>query len=474
MTNQSTSAPYAGVDIRALDARIDGHVVQPGDEDWEAARQAWNLAADLRPAFVVFAESAEDVAAVVDFARVHGLKLAPQGTGHFALNLDSLEDTVLVKTTPMRDVSIDPVARTARAEAGVIWQEVVTAAAEHGLAALSGSSPDVGVVGYTLGGGIGWLARKYGLAANSVVAIELVTADGRIVRADREQEPDLFWALRGGGANFGIVTAIEFALYPVAEVYAGWLVWPMERAREVLNAWSSWVETTPVEVTSAGRLLQVPPLPDIPEPFRGRSLVVVEAAVIGSEADGAELLAPLRALGPEIDTFQMMPAAALSHLHMDPEQPVPGVGDGMMLAELPANAVDALVEAAGPDSGSPLLSVELRQLGGVLAAPSLRNGAISSLDGEFAVFAVGMTMSPEMEAAVRAHVPVVLDALAPWEARRAYHNFTERSVDADAFFPPETLRRLRRIKAQVDPEELFVAAHAVRPAGGASFEERAA
>jgi FAD/FMN-containing dehydrogenase len=474
MSNESTRAPYADVDIRALDARIDGQVVLPGDEDWGAARQAWNLAADQRPAFVVFVESPEDVAAVVDFARVHGLKLAPQGTGHFALNLDSLEDTVLVKTTRMRAVSIDPVARTARAEAGVIWQEVVDAAGEHGLAALAGSSPDVGVVGYTLGGGIGWLARKYGLAANSVVAIELVTADGRIVRADQEQEPDLFWALRGGGANFGIVTAIEFALYPVAEVYAGWLVWPMERAREVLNAWSSWVETTPVEVTSAGRLLQVPPLPDIPEPFRGRSLVVVEAAVIGSEADGAELLAPLRALGPEVDTFQMMPATALSHLHMDPEQPVPGVGDGMMLAELPANAVDALVEAAGPDSGSPLLSVELRQLGGVLAAPSLRNGAISSLDGEFAVFAVGMTMSPEMEAAVRAHVPVVLDALAPWEARRAYHNFTERSVDADAFFPPETLRRLRRIKAQVDPEELFVAAHAVRSAGGASFEERAA
>jgi FAD/FMN-containing dehydrogenase len=472
MTTDRIGAPYARVDIRALEARIGGQVVLPGDEEWETARQAWNLAADQRPAFVVFVESPEDIVAVVDFARVHGLKVAPQATGHFARNLDSLEDTVLVKTTRMRGVSIDVDARTARAEAGVIWQDVVTAAGEHGLAALAGSSPDVGVVGYTLGGGIGWLARKYGLAANSVVAIELVTADGRIVRADREQEPDLFWALRGGGANFGIVTAIEFALYPVAEVYAGWLVWPIEQAGEVLGAWSEWVETTPVEVTSAGRLLQVPPLPDIPEPFRGRSFVVVEAAVIGTEADGRELLAPLRALGPEMDTFQMMPASALSRLHMDPEQPVAGRGDGMMLAELPKDAVSALVDAAG--AGSPLLSVELRQLGGALAAPSLRHGAISSLDAGFALFAVGITMSPQMEAAVAAHVDVVLRALAPWEAGRAYHNFTERPVDAGAFFTPETHRRLRGIKAAVDPEELFVAAHGVRASGAAPVHERAA
>jgi UDP-N-acetylenolpyruvoylglucosamine reductase len=474
MTNQKISAPYARVDLRALEARIDGEVVVPGDEEWDTARLAWNLAADQRPAFVAFVESPEDIVAVVDFARVHGLKVAPQATGHFALNLDSLDNTVLVKTTRMRGLSIDIGARTARAEAGVIWQEVVTAAGEHGLAALAGSSPDVGVVGYTLGGGIGWLSRKYGLAANSVVAIELVTADGRIVRADREQEPDLFWALRGGGANFGIVTAIEFALYPVAEVYAGWLAWPIERAAEVLSAWSAWAETTPVEVTSAGRLLQVPPLPDIPEALRGRSFVVVEAAVIGTEADGRELLASLRALAPEIDTFQTMPAPALSHLHMDPEQPVAGRGDGMMLAELPKDAVAALVDVAGAGSGSPLLSVELRQLGGALAAPSLRHGAISSLDAGFAVFAVGMTMSPEMEAAVEAHVDVVLRALGPWAARRAYHNFTERSVDAGAFFAPEKHRRLRRIKAAVDPEELFVAAHGVRPSGAASLRERAA
>jgi len=225
----------------------------------------------------VYAESADDVVEVVRFARTHGLRVAPQGTGHGASAL-STEGTILLKTSRMRGVRIDPIACRTRAEAGTLWLEVVEPAAEHGLVALHGSSPDVGVVGYTLGGGMGWLARHHGLATNSVLAVELVTADGRLVRADRENEPDLFWAVRGGGGSFGIVTAIEFALYPLTEVYAGWLMWPLERAQEILTAWREWVRTVPDTVTSVGRMLQIPPLPQIPEPLRGRSFVVVEVA----------------------------------------------------------------------------------------------------------------------------------------------------------------------------------------------------
>jgi len=174
--------------------------VTPSDETWDEARQAWNLAVDQRPAAVVYAESADDVVATVDFARVRGLRVAPQGTGHNAAPLGPLAETVLLETSRMRAVAIDPESRTARVEAGVLWLEVVEAAAEHGLAALAGSSPDVGVVGYTLGGGLSWLARKFGIAGNSVTAVELVTADGRLVRADSDNEPELFWALRGGAA----------------------------------------------------------------------------------------------------------------------------------------------------------------------------------------------------------------------------------------------------------------------------------
>src|SRR5947209_1242014 len=192
-----------------LASMLEGKIVIPQHARFDEARQAWNLAVDQRPAAVVFPESTQDVAAAILFAREFGQQVAAQGTGHNAGPLGSLEDTILLKTERMRRVTIDPVARTARVEAGALWLEVVEAAAQHGLAALAGSSPDVGVVGYTLGGGVSFLGRKYGLAANAVRAIELVTADGSLVRADRDDEPDLFWALRGGGGSFGIVTALE-------------------------------------------------------------------------------------------------------------------------------------------------------------------------------------------------------------------------------------------------------------------------
>jgi UDP-N-acetylenolpyruvoylglucosamine reductase len=462
MTTIHTARATTGVgELRNV---IDGHVVLPGEQGWDLARRAWNLAADQRPVAVVFVETPDDVAAVVEYARRLGLRVTTQATGHFAGSLDGFDDTILVKTSRMRGLEIDPEARTARAEAGVLWEEVVLAAGEHGLAGLAGSSPDVGVVGYTLGGGLGWLARRYGLAANSVIAVELVTADGRIVRADRDTEPDLFWAVRGGGGSFGIVTAVEFALYPVAEVYAGILFFPFERAAEVLNAWSEWVEDTPEEITSAGRLMQFPPIPDIPEHVRGRSFVMVEAAYIGTESDGAELLRPLRELGPEMDTFAMIPTAELRFLHMDPPQPVPGAGDGMALAELTPEAVDALVAVAGPASGSPLLSVELRQLGGAVAVERPQHGAVGHLDAGFALFGLGMALNPEMEAAVKVHAQTVKDALAPWAAGRGYFNFSDTPLEGRSLYPPATYLRLQDVKAAYDPDELFRVSHPIRPA----------
>ena len=188
-------------------------------------------------------------------------------TGHNAAAMGSLAHTVLVKTERMRGVEIDPANERARVEAGVLWAEVSEAAAAHGLAALAGSSPDVGVVGYSLGGGIGWLARRYGMAANSVLAVEVVNADGELIRVDADNEPELFWALRGGGGAFGVVTALEFRLYPITEVHAGVLFFPIERGSEVLRAWRSWIQDVPDEVTSVGRFLQFPPIPDIPEPL---------------------------------------------------------------------------------------------------------------------------------------------------------------------------------------------------------------
>jgi FAD/FMN-containing dehydrogenase len=450
----------AAADLAELRSQIAGSVVAPGDPEWDEARLAWNLAVDQRPALVALVEDAADAAAVVRYARAEGLRVAPQGTGHNAGALGDLADTILLKTGRMRGVEIDPAAQTARAEAGALWIDVVEAAAPHGLASLAGSSPDVGVVGYTLGGGLSWLGRKYGLAANNVTAVELVTAQGKLVRATRDENPDLFWAVRGGGGAFGVVTAIEFRLFPVETVYAGILWFPFERAAEVLHAWRDYVaEGVPETLTTVGRLLQFPPLPDLPEPVRGKSFVVVQAIYLGDEEAGRPLLAPLRALGPVLDTVETIPVAALAHLHMDPEQPVPGAGDGDLLAELTPEAVDAVVAAAGPGSGSSLLSVELRHLGGAIARPSAEHGAVSCFDAEFALFAVGIAPTPELRAKAHADANAILAAVEPWVARQTYMNFIERREDARRFVSEQAYRRLLRIKAAVDPRNLIRSNH---------------
>jgi hypothetical protein len=461
----SKDAPSIAVD--ALRERLTGDYVTPGDSRWDEARLAWNLAVDQRPAAVALPETVEDIAHVVSYARQNGLRVAGQATGHNATPLaDGLENTVLIKTHRMRQVQIDAAARVARVEPGTLWMDVTYPAGEHGLAPLAGSSPDVGVAGYVLGGGISWLGRKYGLASNSVIAIEMINAEGELIRASAVENSDLFWAVRGGGGSFGIVTAIEIRLYPVKELYAGWLIFPMERADEVLNAWRDWVDTVPDEVTSIGRLLQIPPLPDVPEPLRGRRLVVVEAAMIMDEAEASKLLEPLRKLRPEMDTFATKPATELQQLHMDPPHPVPGMGDHLLLRDLTRAGIEKVVAVAGARSTSPLLSVEFRHLGGALGRVEPGSGATPAIDARFAMFAVGMTMDPVMTAAVSAYLPVVKQALARYDSGREYLNFAERRTDVRRLWPMDTYHRLRQVKGEHDPLDIFRSNHPVPPAHG--------
>jgi FAD binding domain/Berberine and berberine like len=449
-----------------LTSALAGKVVTPEHARFDEARRAWNLAIDQRPAAVAFPESAQDVAAVVLFARDLGLRVAAQGTGHNAGPLGPLEDTILVKTERMRAVSIDPARRSARVDAGVVWLEAVEAAAQHGLAALAGSSPDVGVVGYTLGGGISFLVRKHGLAANHVRAIELVTADGRLARTDREHQPDLFWALRGGGGSFGIVTAIELELLPITHAYAGILWYPIERGLEVLHAWRELTHTDglPDELSTVGRFVNLPPIPEIPEPVRGKSFAIVEAYHLGDPARAHELLAPLRALGPIDDTIATVPMPALSHMHMDPEQPVPLAADGLMVDQLPADALDTFVEAAGSGAEFPLASIALRHLGGELRRPRPEHGALAQIDADYAMFAAGMVPAPELDTPVRAQVQAVKDALAPWAAKQMYLNFAETTRTAASFWTERAYHRLRRIKTAIDPDDIIRSNHAIPPA----------
>jgi FAD/FMN-containing dehydrogenase len=459
----SISKVSANRTAETLRTALSGEVFVPGDEGYDEARRGWNLAVDQRPAAVVFPESAADVARAVQFARSQQMRIAPQATGHGAGPLEPLEGAMLVKTSRMRRVDIDAVARTARAAAGARWGDVTVAAGRHGLAALAGTSSDVGVTGYTLGGGLGWLARRYGLAANSVTAAEIVTPDGRLVRADADHEPDLFWAVRGGGGSVGVVTALEMTLYPVRELYAGALFFPIQRSSQILHAWREWTSTVPDEMTSLGRILRFPPLPEVPEHLRGRDFALVEAAYLADAAAGAELLRPLRRLDPEMDTFAMIPASALSQLNMDPAQPVPAQGDGEFLADLPAAAIDTLVAVAGPDAGTSLASVEIRHLGGALARPAAGAGAQPAIDANYVTFAVGFTPTPELVTMMRAQAQTVKDALTPWHASYDYYNFAETPGDAHAVLPPASHRRLQQIKAAYDPDQAIISTHPVWP-----------
>jgi len=443
-------------------------LVERGEEQWDSARAAWNLLIDQRPAVVGWPGNADEVAAVVSYARENGLRVAVQAEGHSAGPLAGIgEDTLLLKTGRMTGAEINVENRRARVGAAAKWQDVSALASPQGLAGLSGSSAEVGVVGYTLGGGHGWLAREHGLACNSVLGAEVVTADGQLLRADRENEPDLFWALRGGGGNFGVVTALEFELYPVPELYAGMLTWPWERTADVLHAWREWVSGLPNEMGTWARILQVPPLPDIPEPVRGRQLVVVEAAYVGAEESGGELLRPMRDLAPELDTFASVPPAALGHLHMDPEDPVPFAMSGQMLDELPPAAIDTIVEAVGPDSGSPLLSLELRLLGGALTEAAPDAGALASLDQAFLTLGVGMVMDPDMAPAINAHLDLVSNALEPWDSGVTYANFVDVPIDTRMCYPPDVFDRLQEVKARYDRHDLFRANHPI-PCSAAS------
>ena len=446
-------------DVAALSEGLAGAVVLPGDAGWDAARQAWNLAADQRPALVALPERAADVQALVDFARGRGLRVAMQGTGHNAVPMGPLDDTLLIKTERMRRVEIDERNCIARVEAGALWIDVTAPASEAGLAPLAGSSPDVGVVGYTLGGGLSWLGRKYGLAANRLLAAEVVTADGRLVHASRHENTELFWALRGGGGNFGAVVAIEFELIPLRSVYAGMMLFPWERAREVLQAWREWTATAPESATTSARIMQFPPMEELPPFLRGRGVVLIDGAIVEDAERAAEILAPLRALGPEMDTFEDIPPVGLSRIHMDPEQPMPGISDSMMLDGLDAATVDRLVDATGPGSGSPLLMVELRHLGGALGRYA--GGALSRFEGEYVYFAAGIPMDPAVVAALEAHFAIVGAALAPASSGRQYLNFAERPHDPVAFYGEETYARLRQVKADVDPLEVFRSNHEI-------------
>jgi FAD/FMN-containing dehydrogenase len=468
MTHELTDhyAPTAGAthpEAQALRGLIGGRIHLPGDPGYDASRLPWNLAVDQRPAAVAVPRNAQEVAAVVRMAAELGLRVAPQSTGHNPgpLAARGLDDVVLVRTSAMSTAIADPTRDIVRVEGGAVWAPAVDVAAAHGKAVLHGSSPDVGIAGYSLGGGIGWYARALGLATNSLTAVEVVIGDGSLVRASAAENAELFWALRGGGGSFGVVTALEFRMYPIQTAYAGFLMWDLADLEPVLRAWAAWAPQAPDEVTTSFRAIRFPPLPEVPDFLRARAVAIVDGAVLGSDEHGKQILAGLRGLRPELDTFARVPASSLVRLHLDPEGGAPAVSDSAMLDSFPDAAIDAFLTEAGSHAQTSLLAAELRQLGGALGRPHQAGGALTHLDAQFVAFALAMAPTPDLAAQGHADAVRLTDALQPFTQGRHYLNFAENPVDVSAGYPPEVWTRLKGVRSAVDPHGLFVANHPV-------------
>jgi len=432
-----------------------------GDDGYDAARQTWNLVTDQRPFAVAVPRTDEEVAAVVAAAAASGLRIAPQATGHGAgpLRGADLGDTVVVSLREMRGVTVDAAARTATVQGGAVWHDVLAASSPHGLTAPHGSAGDVSVVGYTLGGGVSFYGRAHGLAVNTVRRVRVVTATGETVTASADENAELFWALRGGAGAFGVVVEMTIDLLPYADVFAGLLLWDGSRAGEVARAWAAWTATAPETVTTALRVMHFPPVPELPPFISGRSVVAIDGAMLEEDAAAAEILAPLRALGPEMDTFERMPAAGLTGVHMDPPEPSAAVSEHAMLTALDEAFVDAFVEASF--AARPMIS-EIRHCGGALAREAADAGAVSALEGEYLFSSLALVPVPQAVPGGVAACGAVADAVRPWQGSGLALTFVdlpERDLAAGFGASAARIAALRRAH---DPAGVFVSA---RPVG---------
>jgi FAD/FMN-containing dehydrogenase len=440
--------------IADLRKRITGAVATLADPAYGELVRPWNLAVSPTPAVVVEAGEVADVIAAVQFAGAAGLPVAVQATGHGVTR--DLDGALLVTTRRLADCAVHAEG-WARVGAGVKWGEVIAAAARHGLAGLCGSSPNVGVVGYTTGAGQGPLSRPHGLASDYVRAAEIVTGDGVLRRVMADEEPDLFWAVRGGKGAVGIVTALEFDLFSQPTVYGGALYFGGSDIGTVLHGWAQWCPTLPEQATTSVALLRLPAVPGVPEPLAGRPTLALRFVWTGEPDEGAALLAPMRALAePLIDGVAVLPYGEIAKVNSDPVDPLPSRDDAELLRELPPSAVDALLEVAGPEVDAPLTVVELRQFGGAIGREPEVASAVCHRDAAFSVSTIGPGLPPVADA-VAAHGAAVMAAIRPWAHGGLLPNFCPGSGDARVArsYDAATLTRLKEIADRYDPQRVF-------------------
>ncbi|MGY4650695.1 FAD-binding oxidoreductase [Mycobacterium sp. URHB0021] len=459
-----------------LAAQVAGPVLLPYEAGYRVECDTSNLWTPVRPAVAVGALSVVDVQAAVRFAAERDLPVAVLATGHQVAR--AAEDSVLINVSRMNVRFLDPTRRFARVEGGARWQQVLDLTDKHGLAAISGSSGDVGVVGYHLGGGASpILGRTHGYAADHVRAIEIVTADGDLRRVTADSEPDLFWALRGGKGNFGVVTALEFSLFPARSVYGGVLVFAGEDAAEVLHTWQEWAVDLPEEISSSVAFVRWPPMPTVPEPLRGRLVIQVRFSSLLPRKDAAPVLTPIRMIGPTIlDTISEHGYPNSGSAFMDPPMPIARVQRAISLQAFPSVAADVVLDMLGSESNIHLRFVELCRLGGALQRQPAVPNAVPGRDARWSLFGSGGGRR-DMTAVFDEQLTTLIDALSPWAQDEIMPNLLgagqgTTARELRAIYGPARYDRLAAIKARYDPRNLFRMNHNIAPEDTASPKTR--
>lgn len=448
-----------------LAAELSGRLVLPADPAYPGLATPWNVAVPSAPLAVVAATAAGDVVAAIRFATRHGLLVDVRATGHGAAPIVG-PDTLLVHTGGLDEVTVHPEG-WARVGAGVRWNEVIAAAAPHGLAPLCGSAPGVGVVGYLTGGGLGPVARTFGLSSDHVRAFDVVTGDGQLRRATPTENPALFWGLCGGKGALGVVTAVEFDLPRVPEILGGCLYFDGAHAATVLHGWREWSATLPTQATTSIAILRLPDMPAVPAPLAGRCTVAVRYAWVGDATEGEAVLAPMRELAPVLfGGIGPMPYAEIGVIHADPVDPTPATESTHLFDALPREAVDALLDVAGPASDCPQLVVELRLLGGAIARRAAP-GSVCHRDSAAALVVIGIDVPP-LHAATVGNAARIAAAIAPWDGGGALPNFGGPATRESVLrvYDAPTLTRLASLASTYDPAGVLACGRAVRAVGG--------
>jgi hypothetical protein len=445
--------------LQLLKQNVSGAVLLPSDSGYDVARSSWNLFIDQRPDLIVVAHTEQDIVAAVNYANTVGAPITVQATGHGQPK--TCAAGVLINTSRLKSIQVDATSKTARVEAGACWQEVIQAAHRHGLATVSGSSPNVGVVGFTLGGGYGITSRRHGLAIDNVREFRIVLPSGDVKVASPEKNAELYFAVLGGGGSFGVVTEMTFDLHDHATVFGGSVMFDASRTPNVYTAYAQWSATLPDEVSSALHVMNFPPVPFIPEFLHNRSMVILIASVCASLERAEEWLRPMRSLdGAEFDVFRLMPYTESGTIFQDPADPLPINGRGVLLSDFTRETAESFLEAIGPIPRSPNLMIQLRHLGGAISRKGDPRASIRrNRQAKYLVYLLGIPTPDNPPALMAEHAERVFKAIEPWVLSRGPLNWLgEGFVDASAIrsvFSDDEYDGILKVKQMVDPGNRF-------------------